>query len=665
MEPENNIKHIYHPKPMVIIIRKIAFIFSLAVMATAILIGAYYTRKNASHSFSFSPKDRGIARFNSPEQMQSYLSQTQNVGYGGYAPELLARDLAQESDGFSGIALNATGGGERASQTNVQVLGIDEPDIVKNDKKYIYLGGEPRFYIMEDTPVVRGEIMPAPDIRTQNTQIINAFPPNSMEKISEIEDGSELLLKNDVLVVINRQKSSITAYDVSDKENPAQKWRASFSDANFISLRLLDNDIFIVSQKYVNYQAPCPIPLLEMGGKRTSIACDNIYHLTSLNPSETTYTALKINVQTGEISDTVTFLGSNQNTTVYVSNLATYVVLSGYLNQSTLMLEYFTNESQNVLPEDIIAKIKNMVDYDISLEAKLTELQVILQNYKNRLGADQARELDTNITNALSDYINRNLRNLHLSEIVKIANQNMEIMATATIPGAPLNQFSLDEYEGNLRIATTVGQNFLPGVKTANDIYVLSNNLDIVGQLTDLGIDERIYSARFVNDQAYLVTFKEIDPFFVLDLKDPQHPSLKGELKIPGFSSYLHPLEDNIILGVGKEDQYVKLSLFDTTDPQNPKETDTLLLDEFYTEIMNNHHAFLADRDNQLFFIPASMGGYIVSYDNQNLELKRAFDENGVKRGFYIDQYFYLLSNQKLRAFDMNNWEEINELILN
>lgn len=668
MEPENNIKHIYHPKPAVILIRKIAFIFSLAVMATAILVGAYYTRKNASQSFSFSPKDSGIARFNSPEQMQAYLNQTRSTGFGGLEMQPMARDLARESskDGFSNIALDETGTSQRASQTNVQVLGIDEPDIVKTDGKYIYLAGEPRFYIMGDAPIIREGLIPAPDLYPQNTQIINAFPPDGMEKIAEIEDeSSELLLKENVLVAINKQNSTITAYDVADKENPTQKWRALFSDAYFVSLRLLENDILVVSQKGVNYEAPCPIPLLEMGGKRTSIACDNIYHLTNLNPSQTTYTALKINIQTGEISDTVTFLGSEQNTTVYVSNSATYVVLSSYLNQNTLMLEYFINEPQNVLPDEIIAKIKKMAGYDLSLEAKLIELQVIIQNYKNTLEADQARELDTNITNALADYINKNLRSLHLSEIVKIANENMEIISTANIPGAPLNQFSLDEFNGNLRIATTVGQSFLPGVETFNDLYILNNNLDIIGQLTDLGKDERLYSVRFLNDQAYLVTFKDIDPFFVLDLKDPENPILKGELKIPGFSSYLHPLADNLILGVGKEDQYVKLSLFDTSSPQNPAEIDHLLLDEFYSEIIDNHHAFLLDRDNQLFFIPASMGGYIVSYNNQGLELKHAFNENGVKRGLYIDKYFYLISSQKLRAFDINNWEEINELIIN
>jgi len=667
METNNNTKHIYRPRPVGALIRKIAFIFSLAAMATAIIIGAYYTRKNASHDFSYSTKENGISRFSSKEQMQAYLNEAQSIqgGFGGFAQERsIALNAPEPASGFASLDVQEDVA-QRVSQTNVQVMGIDEPDVVKADNKYIYLASEPQYYILEDTVMLRGETMPAPERLTQAVQIINAFPPENLEKVSEIKDGDELILKENILVTINRQTSAISAYDISDKQNPKELWSASFTDANFASVRLIENEIMVVSQKYINYQAPCPMPLLEIGGERTSIACDSIYHLTSLNPSETTYTALKINLQSGQISDTLTFLGSNQNTTVYVSSGATYVVLSNYLDHSTLMLEYFTDSNQSVLPAEVVGKIKNMMAYDISLQAKLVELQAILQNYKNTLTPDQVRELETNITNALANYINDNMRNLFKSEIVKIDNQRMNIAATKTIPGVPLNQFSLDEYNGNLRIATTVGQSFLPGVETENDVYVLNENLDQIGQVTGLGRDERIYSVRFMGELAYVVTFKEIDPFFVLDMSDPKNPSLKGELKIPGYSSYLHPLSDNLILGVGKEDQYVKLSLFDVANPQNPVEISSLLLDEFYSEILSNHHAFLADRDNQLVFIPGSRGGYVVSYENQDLKLQKAFDQTGTKRGLYLDQYFYLVASGQLRVFDIDNWEEVNQIDLN
>ena len=85
-----------------------------------------------------------------------------------------------------------------------------------------------------------------------------------------------------------------------------------------------------------------------------------------------------------------------------------------------------------------------------------------------------------------------------------------------------------------------------------------------------MGKDERIYSARFIGDKGYLVTFKQVDPFYVLDLSNPKKPEIKGELKIPGYSSYLHPISDDLILGIGKEGSVVKVSLFDVSDPTNP-----------------------------------------------------------------------------------------------
>ena len=117
--------------------------------------------------------------------------------------------------------------------------------------------------------------------------------------------------------------------------------------------------------------------------------------------------------------------------------------------------------------------------------------------------------------------------------------------------------------------------------ESANDVYVLDKNLKITGQVLDLGLTERIYSVRFIQDKGYVVTFRQIDPFYVLDLSDPENPALKGELKIPGYSSYLHPITKDKILGIGKEGSNVKISLFDVKDPENPSEAAKYTLQEF------------------------------------------------------------------------------------
>ena len=126
----------------------------------------------------------------------------------------------------------------------------------------------------------------------------------------------------------------------------------------------------------------------------------------------------------------------------------------------------------------------------------------------------------------------------------------------------------MDEYNGYLRLATTVGNRFgfswfWAGSESANDIYVLDGNLSVVGSVQGLGLSEQIYSARFVGDKGYLVTYQQTDPFYILDLSDPLNPQIKGELKIPGYSSYLHPISGDRMLGMGEENWSVKISLFD------------------------------------------------------------------------------------------------------
>ena len=145
-----------------------------------------------------------------------------------------------------------------------------------------------------------------------------------------------------------------------------------------------------------------------------------------------------------------------------------------------------------------------------------------------------------------------------------------------------------------------------------------------------------------------MVTFKQTDPFYVLDLSRPNKPQLKGELKIPGYSSYLHPLTDTMILGVGMDNQRVKLSLFDVSDPTNPVETDKYSLDEYWTDVTNTHHAFLQDQKFKTFFIPGSKGGYVFGYAGGRLVLRSAISSSEAKRAVFINDYLYIIGDTEI-----------------
>ena len=177
-------------------------------------------------------------------------------------------------------------------------------------------------------------------------------------------------------------------------------------------------------------------------------------------------------------------------------------------------------------------------------------------------------------------------------------------------------------------------------------------------------MSEQIYSVRFIGDLGYLVTFRQTDPFYVLNLADPSNPRMVGELKIPGYSSYLHPISENRILGIGMEGGNVKLSYFNVADSSNPQEISKYSLSEYGSEVLYNHHAFLQDEKHQVFFLPSYSGGYVFSYANDKLELVKAVSLPDTKRALYLDNYLYVLANDYMAVLDESNWEKVNELDL-
>ncbi len=282
-----------------------------------------------------------------------------------------------------------------------------------------------------------------------------------------------------------------------------------------------------------------------------------------------------------------------------------------------------------------------------------------------------------------------------------VADGSIGYTGSGQVKGWLNNQFSMAEHNGYLRVATTYWNE--TSSQNENNLYVLDNGMQISGAILGFAPNERIYSARFMGDRGYVVTFRQTDPLFVFDLSDPANPRITGELKVPGFSSYLHPISDNVILGVGSDvkDVYVKdnngnevvisqqtggikLSLFDVSDMGKPREIDSLVIGERgYTELEYNHKAAMFKENQSLLAFPASLSSYdyqqnwegalVVSYGgNQLTELSRiaaAQAEDGYYGGFgqrlvYIGNTVYYAQGHIIRSFDAQSFRETGSLAL-
>ncbi|PIC71157.1 hypothetical protein CSV77_03720 [Sporosarcina sp. P16b] len=212
------------------------------------------------------------------------------------------------------------------------------------------------------------------------------------------------------------------------------------------------------------------------------------------------------------------------------------------------------------------------------------------------------------------------------SEVFKFSLDKTQVhfLQTAQLKGTILNQFSMDEHNGYFRTVTTEGNLWDERNKAKNHLFILDENMKQVGSVENLAVNERIYSARFLGDKAYMVTFRETDPLFVMDVADPNNPKVLGELKIPGFSNYLHPLDEGHLIGFGYETIAkknpqggapiiqtggMKISVFDVTDFANPKETASEVIggQGTYSSVQHDHHALFIHPTRHLFGFPISV----------------------------------------------------------
>jgi inhibitor of cysteine peptidase len=649
----------------------------------------------------------GLQQFASEEEFKTYLENGSSSNYGGSffgagqsvdslavpmtAPS--AKGIASGRGAANESAAIAQNVPDRVSETNVQVAGVDEPDIVKTDGKEIYLSrnvlGSPIYRMLPAAePGISIESkaiapQPAPQTAGPETAMIKAFPPAEIAKNGSIDKTGNLLVSKNILMILPdtqsyygyyngyaKQTNSVYGYDVSDPASPQQLWKLDLKDNTFLSdARLSDGKLYLITRTSIDRGHPCPIVPVIMGSNPLSIPCANIYHPIGNVPADTTITAMAVNPGDGKIEKNISILASNYSSVTYMSPANLYLTYDLPADFVGIYAGFFAEKGQDLVSAGTLERLRKLQSYELSDQAKMTELGVILEREFASADNDKRLQLENELSNRAKDYFTEHAREMEKTAITKIDLAAFSVAASGDVPGKPLNQFSLDEYKNNLRVAVTVSAQgmmwgFGSSTPSVNDVYVLDEKLSALGSIRDLGLTERIYSARFVNDRGYIVTFRQTDPFYVLDLSNPSNPQRKGELKIPGYSSYLHPIDTDIVLGVGMENSQVKLSLFDVSDPANPAEKAKYNLSEYWTDVSKTHHAFLQDAKHQVFFMPGSRGSYIFSYAGNGLKNVATLAGVNADRAIYLDDYLYVIASDKITVFNENDWQKVNQIEL-
>ncbi len=476
--------------------------------------------------------------------------------------------------------------------------------------------------------------------------IIEAYPAESariLSKIEENENPTEIFVNGNKLIVFGR--TFVRVYDISRKEKPVLKRDVSF-DGNYFDSRMIGDYVYlIVVSPPISYSHTWE----EFGDFYTGTE-----HRTPKVKFEVDLPEISINGSTRTI----------QATEIY------YLDVPDYSYEFTTIMALNTQDDNEEIKTETI------------LMGAAHNIFVSPNNiYVTYASVWYPSPLDEN-----RDWTEKTA--IHK---ITISNGEIRYKSQGEVPGHVLNQFSMDEYQGYFRIATTTGW----GDGAQNHVYVLNEDLNVIGKLEGIAPTERIYSARFMGDRVYLITFRQVDPLFVLDLSDPRNPRVLGELEIPGYSDYLHPYDETHIIGVGRE-AGVKIALFDVSDPENPREISKYEVGNWSTDsyALYDHRAFLFSRSKNLLVMPIGyyfrQGAYVFNVSLEDgIMLKGVIthmgpDENwpykshdaftcaypwnhrgySVKRSLYIGNVIYTISDGLLKMNDLNNLSEINKLEL-
>ena len=586
------------------------------------------------------------------------------------------------------------------SQTNVQVAGVDEPDIVKTDGTYLYIVSGNKVIIVKAYPakdaVIEGEITFDEYVTVQNIFISGS----RLVVFATTYDHPvyKALIEDDVVSSswYSSPDTYVKIFDIEDMKNPELK-RDIVVGGSFSGARMIGDYVYVITTQY-SYSYDLPeediIPRLLIDGKVHEISISDIYYVDIPEKSSTFTNILSVHVHDDEqeVNEKAFLLGNSQ--TLYVSKDNIYVTYSTQYYDYDLLEDIIDEVLLPVLPESIKSELETIKTLTLEDYQKKTVSEWILQNYAENMGEEQKQ-------NIAKEIVRRTERTI--IHRISISDGEITYEAQGNVPGFVNNQFSISEYDGHLRVSTTTQgwmiRSYLSNVDSQNNVYVLNMDLEIVGSVEDLATGEQIYATRFIGDKCYLVTFKQIDPFFVIDLGDPGNPEVLGELKIPGFSTYLHPYDETHIIGIGRDGGKVKISLFDVSDLSNPVELSKYEVENTenswgwtQSSALYEHKAFLFDREKNLLVLPigdySKQSAYVFDISVENgIELKGTvthdlemqseetdsddiyyynYDyENSIKRTLYIDDVLYTISDNMVKMNNLNTLDEINSVSLN
>ncbi|KAJ3433654.1 41-2 protein antigen-related [Anaeramoeba flamelloides] len=654
--------------------------------------GRVITRKEPQGHLigSLNPKmNQDLVQFNDWESLRFYLANLTKVNnYAGYGRDMILEDgimmktaSAESVGGAASYGSNAAQPTYDHSTTNTQVEEVSEADILQLDS--------------------HGNLFAVNQI-TNKLEILKAYP-TPIKKMSSIElvpghvfemflsEKTKKLAIFSVTYHFGEPFTAVQVIDISDTQIPTEL-SIYLVQGNYQNSRMVDNQVYFITNSWLPWN---------FFQEEESQRYKRVYRdekLIHFKPGDNFGPRYRILTTKTEIASFKKKMQSLKDSYYYDQS-----IIWSDDPKKRFFYPLVTNPSSIVfLKDDTPSTFVNIV----SLSLDDHSFDDPNRNIKSLTLFGSGDKVYCSQKNLYVSYFSGNWFNRysHLTKILQInLGKEIKLNSIFYVPGSIINQFAMDEdyVQKTFRVATTSvhldeGRNIWNQPESqSSGLYVFDiETARCIGKIENLAPGERIYSVRFLGTIAHIVTFKQTDPLFVIDLSNSTNPTLKGYLKIPGFSNYLHPIDDNHLLGIGYDTKVVqndaviklgvKVSLFDISDLENPKEQFSSVYGQAgsYCLIDQTHKAFLFDAKRNLIVLPLYLTNKDYNYKDRFVGLyviRITQDEgfkvvkkishtlknnifNQIKRSFWVEDYLYSLSNNIIQAHDLSDFQLISEI---
>ena len=604
----------------------------------------------------------------------SYSTSTRKSTGGVSIDAITTTDSAESSSSISGflnsgkslVTNTSDSSTTDYSKTNIQVENVDEADITKTDGNYIYS--------LSDNNVIISDVRNPEDVKIASKISIPTGAPE------------DLLLYNNKLVVISsegnysKQNTIVYVYNIDDKELPYSIKTYTLYEP-YYTTRCIGNMLYVISSGTLRKENSEISTYYKEDYYQKDIELNNIKYLKDI----------KTNTQTLISSVDLNNLEENINVQSYLIDIDNAYISENSIYLADTSYEYSRNKKKMDPPIYTLFTLKGVFGPSSYVDKR-------------------------DYSYSSNNYTKTNIYKFDITD------GKIEYRAKTKLDGQIINQFSLDEFNNNLRVAIHNND--------GSKIVVLDNKLNKIGETSSLAKGEKMYSSRFIGNKAYLVTYQTVDPLYVIDLSNPTSPKVLGELKIPGYSTYLHPYDETHLIGIGMETKEtvnrnsqgkvtsttarivgMKMALFDVSNLQNPIQISSTVIGDSRTTsaILTNHKALLFSKEKELIAIPVNNyeedfeinnstdnESLVNSYTNYNkkyisegylvykINLTDGFKQKGtithktstsntgyyyysksrLLRGMYINNNLFTVSEDQLKVNNLDDLKQISEINL-